>query len=157
MQKITPYLWFDGNAEAAIKFYTSVFKKSKITNLTRWSDAGPYPKGTVMSATFQIEGQEFFALNGGPQYKFTAAISFFVKCKTQKDVDYYWDRLAEGGSEQPCGWLKDRFGLSWQIIPDALGEYLQDKDPLRAGRVVQAMLKMKKIDVKALERAYAGK
>src|SRR5947199_1580981 len=130
MQKITPFLWFDGNAEEAMNFYTSIFKNSKIGRITRYGDAGPGPKGTVMSATFQLEGQEFMALNGGPQYKFTEAISLLVNCKTQQEVDTLWAKLSEGGEEGPCGWLKDKFGLSWQIIPTVLGELLNDPDPV---------------------------
>jgi len=154
MQKITPFLWFDNQAEEAIKFYTSIFKNSKIVSATRYGDAGPGPKGTVMSATFELEGQEFMALNGGPQYKFTEAISFFVNCKTQEEVDDLWKKLSEGGEEGPCGWLKDKFGLSWQIIPTVLGELLSDPDPVKSQRVMQAMLQMKKIDTAKLKQAY---
>lgn len=154
MQKITPFLWFDGNAEEAIKFYTSIFKNSKIGNVSRYGDAGPGPKGTVMSATFQLEGQEFFALNGGPQFKFTPAISFFVDCETQEEVDELWEKLSAGGEQQRCGWLKDKYGLSWQIIPSVLGRMLQDKDALKAQRVMKAMLEMDKIDIKRLRQAY---
>lgn len=154
MQKITPFLWFDGNAEEAIKFYTSIFKNSKIGNVSRYGDAGPGPKGTVMSATFQLEGQEFFALNGGPQFKFTPAISFFVDCETQEEVDELWEKLSAGGDKQRCGWLRDKYGLSWQIIPSVLGRMLQDKDPLKAQRVMKAMLEMDKIDIKRLRQAY---
>jgi predicted 3-demethylubiquinone-9 3-methyltransferase (glyoxalase superfamily) len=154
-QRITPSLWFDGNAEEAINHYTSIFKNSKIVNLNRYGDAGPGPSGSVMSATFELEGQQFMALNGGPQFAFTEAISFFVNCETQEDVDELWDKLCEGGQPSRCGWLKDKYGLSWQIIPRALGEMLSDRDPEKAGRVMQAMLQMQKIDVKTLERAYA--
>ena len=154
MQKITPFLWFDNQAEEAIKFYTSIFKNSKIVSMSRYGEAGPGPKGTVMSATFQLEGQEFMALNGGPQYKFTEAISFFVNCKTQEEVDDLWKKLTEGGEEGPCGWLKDKFGLSWQIIPTLLGELLSDPDPVKSQRVMEAMLQMKKIDTAKLKQAY---
>lgn len=155
MQKITPFLWFDDNAEEALNFYTSIFKNSKIVNQRRWGDGGPVPKGTLMTATFQLEGQEFMALNAGPMFKFTEAISFFVKCETQEEVDQFWTKLiAGGGQESRCGWLKDKYGLSWQIIPNALGELLGDKDPKKANNVMQAMLKMNKIDIKKLREAY---
>ena len=154
MQKITPFLWFDGKAEEAMNFYTSIFKNSKIGRITRYGDAGPGPKGTVMSATFQLDGQEFMALNGGPQFKFTEAISFFVNCETQEEVDELWEELSAGGQKSRCGWLKDKYGLSWQIIPSALGEMLGDKDPEKSRRVMKAMLQMDKIDIKGLEQAY---
>lgn len=154
MPKITPFLWFDDNAEEAINFYTSIFKNSKIGRVTRYGDAGPGPKGTVMSATFQLEGQEFMALNGGPHFKFTPAISLFVDCKTQEEVDDLWERLSAGGKTERCGWLTDRFGLSWQIIPAILGQLLQDKDPHKSKRVLQAMLQMNKIDIAGLKQAY---
>ena len=154
MQKITPFLWFDGNAEEAMNFYVSIFKNSKVVRVTRYGDAGPGPKGTVMSATFQLEGQEFYALNGGPQFTFTPAISLFVNCETQQEVDELWKKLSAGGREDPCGWLQDKYGLSWQIIPTALGTMLGDKDSQKATRVMQAMLKMKKIDIKGLQQAY---
>ena len=154
MPKITPFLWFDDNAEEAINFYTSIFKNSKIGRVTRYGDAGPGPKGTVMSAAFQLEGQEFMALNGGPHFKFTPAISLFVDCKTQEEVDDLWERLSAGGKTERCGWLTDRFGLSWQIIPAILGQLLQDKDPQKSKRVLQAMLQMKKIDIAGLKQAY---
>jgi len=154
MQKITPFLWFDGNAEEAMNFYTSIFKNSKIGRITRYGDAGPGPKGTVMSATFQLDGQEFMALNGGPQFKFTEAISFFVNCETQEEVDELWEKLSEGGQKSRCGWLKDKYGLSWQIIPSALGKMLGDKNPEKSQRVMKAMLQMDKIDIKGLEQAY---
>jgi len=154
MQKIAPFLWFNDNAEEAMNFYVSVFKNSKIVSTDRYGDAGPGPKGTLMAGTFQLEGQEFYALNGGPQFKFTEAISLFVNCETQQEVDELWAKLtADGGEESQCGWLKDKFGLSWQIIPTALGEMLGDKDPERSKRVMEAMLKMRKIDIKALEQA----
>jgi predicted 3-demethylubiquinone-9 3-methyltransferase (glyoxalase superfamily) len=154
MQKITPFLWFDGKAEEAMHFYTSIFKNSKIGNVSRYGDADPGPKGSVMSATFQLDGQEFYALNGGPHFTFTPAISFFVNCKTQEEVDELWNKLSEGGEKGRCGWLKDKFGLSWQIIPSALGELLHDKDPRKSGRVMQAMMKMDKIDIEGLQQAY---
>jgi len=154
MQKIRPFLWFDGKAEEAMNFYVSVFKNSKIVSVTRYGDAGPGPKGTVMSATFQIEGQEFLALNGGPHFTFSPAISFFVNCDTQREVDELWDKLSEGGEKQQCGWLKDKFGLTWQIIPTVLGKLLGDKDARKAKRVMEAMLQMHKIDIKRLQQAY---
>ena len=157
MQKIRPFLWFDDNAEDAVKFYTAVFKNSKIGDVRRYGDAGPGPKGSVMSATFQIEGQEFMALNGGPHFKFTPAISFFVNCETQAEVDELWEKLLAGGETMQCGWLKDKFGVCWQIIPKALGELLGDKDPQKSQRVMKAMMKMIKIDVVELRRAYEGK
>ncbi len=154
MQKITPFLWFDGNAEEAMNFYVSVFKNSKIVTVRRYGDAGPGPKGTVMTGTFQIEGQEFHALNGGPQFTFTSAISFFVNCETQQEVDDLWGKLSEEGETHQCGWLKDKYGLSWQIIPSILGKLLGDKDPVKSKNVMQAMLQMKKIDIKSLQQAY---
>jgi predicted 3-demethylubiquinone-9 3-methyltransferase (glyoxalase superfamily) len=147
MQKITPFLWFNGNAEEAMEFYVSIFKNSKVLSVMG-------PKGKAMSVTFQLEGQEFYALNGGPQFSFTPAISLFVSCETQAEVDELWGKLTAGGSEEPCGWLKDKFGLSWQIIPPILGRYLQDKDREKANRVMQAMLQMKKIDIARLKQAY---
>ncbi len=156
MQKITPFLWFDGHAEEAMNFYVSIFKNSKVLEVTRYGEAGPGPKGTVMSATFQLEGQNFYALNGGPQFSFTPAISFFVNCQSQQEVDELWEKLSEGGQKERCGWLKDKYGLSWQIIPSALGEMLGDKDPVKASRVMQAMLQMNKIDIKGLKQAYDG-
>jgi predicted 3-demethylubiquinone-9 3-methyltransferase (glyoxalase superfamily) len=157
MQKITPFLWFDGNAEEAANFYISIFKNSKMGKISRYGDAGPGPKGSVMSVTFQIEGQEFFALNGGPQFKFTPAISFFVNCESQKEVDDLWEKLSAGGRTDRCGWLQDKFGVSWQIIPTVLGQLLGDKDPQRAKRAMQAMLQMTKIDGKALQLAADAK
>jgi predicted 3-demethylubiquinone-9 3-methyltransferase (glyoxalase superfamily) len=154
MQKITPFLWFDDKAEEAMNFYVSVFKNSKVVNVSRYGDAGPGLKGTVMSATFQLEGQEFHALNGGPEFKFTPAISFFVNCETQQEVDELWEKLSHGGKEERCGWLKDKYGLSWQIIPSALGRMLQDKNPEKSKRVMQAMLQMRKIEVSGLQKAY---
>ena len=154
MQKITPFLWFDGKAEEAMNFYASIFKNSQIGSITRYGEEGPGPAGTVMTATFQLDGQEFIALNGGPQFKFTEAISFSVNCEMQEEVDELWEKLSQGGEQQQCGWLKDKFGLSWQINPTALGEMLGDKDPEKAGRVMKAMLQMKKIDIKILKQAY---
>ncbi len=156
MQKITPFLWFDGNAEEAANFYTSVFKNSKILNIARYGDAGPSPKGTVMTVTFQLEGQDFIALNGGPHYTFSPAISFFVNCETQAEVDELWNKLLAGGKDVQCGWLKDKFGVSWQIIPKALMELMGDKDPVKSQRVFKAMLQMTKIDIEGLKRAYRG-
>jgi len=154
MQKITPFLWFDGNAEEAVNFYVSIFKDAKILNLSRYGEAGPGPKGTVMSATFQLQGQEFIALNGGPQFKFTPAISFFVHCQTQEEVDELWEKLSAGGRKDRCGWLTDKYGLSWQIIPDVLGKMLNDPDREKSKRVMTAMLQMDKIEIKKLEQAY---
>lgn len=154
MPKITPFLWFDKNAEEAAQFYVSVFKNSRILDVSRYGDAGPGPKGQAMVVRFQIEGQEFLALNGGPQFKFTEAISFTIHCETQNEVDYYWDRLSAGGKEVQCGWLQDRFGLSWQVTPTVLPRLLQDPDPAKSQRVMKAMLGMGKIDIAGLERAY---
>jgi predicted 3-demethylubiquinone-9 3-methyltransferase (glyoxalase superfamily) len=154
MQKITPFLWFDSNAEEAMKFYVSIFKNSKIVSVARYGEAGPGPAGSVMTATFQLDGQEFMVLNGGPHFKFTEAISLFVNCETQEEVDELWEKLSAGGQESRCGWLKDKFGLSWQIIPKALGVMLQDKDPEKSKRVMKAMLQMAKIDIKGLKQAY---
>jgi predicted 3-demethylubiquinone-9 3-methyltransferase (glyoxalase superfamily) len=151
MQKITPFLWFDGQAEEAMHFYVSIFRNSKVGSVNR---AGP--NGPVITVSFQLEGQEFMALNGGPKYKFTEAISLFVSCETQLEVDELWGKLTAGGEEQPCGWLKDKYGLSWQIIPAALGRMLGDKDPAKAQRALQAMLQMKKIDIGRLEQAVRG-
>jgi len=157
MQKITPFLWFDNNAEEAVNFYTSIFENSKIVNLSRYGEAGPGPAGSVMAATFQLEGQEFTALNGGPEYKFTEAISFFVSCDTQQEIDDKWSKLSAGGEEGQCGWLKDKYGLSWQIVPPVLVEMLQDKDSEKSNRVMQAMLQMRKLDIKTLRQAYEEK
>jgi predicted 3-demethylubiquinone-9 3-methyltransferase (glyoxalase superfamily) len=154
MQKITPFLWFDSNAEEAINFYLSIFKNSKIVSMTRYGEAGPGPKGTVMAATFQLDGQEFFALNGGPQFKFSPAVSFFVKCETQQEIDELWDKLSAGGAKNRCGWLQDKYGLSWQIVPPVLGEMLSDRDPAKSQRVMKAMLQMDKIDIARLRQAY---
>jgi predicted 3-demethylubiquinone-9 3-methyltransferase (glyoxalase superfamily) len=154
MQKITPFLWFDGQAEEAAKFYTSVFTGSKIVRVARSVGGGPSPKGAVMSVTFRLAGQEFVALNGGPQFKFTPALSFYVDCKTQREVDELWEKLSAGGEKSQCGWLQDQFGLSWQIVPTVLGKLLQDKDAARAARVMQAMLKMTKLDIGLLQKAH---
>ena len=154
MQKIVPFLWFNDNAEEAAHFYVSVFKNSKVVSVTRYGAAGPGPKGAAMSVTFQLEGQPFYALNGGPQFSFTPAISLFVNCETQEEVDQLWNKLTAGGSEEPCGWLKDKFGLSWQIIPTALGKMLGDKNAQKAQSAMRAMLQMKKIDIKRLQEAY---
>ena len=154
MQKITPFLWFDGKAEEAMNFYVSIFKNSKIKNVTRCGDMGPGPKGSVMSATFELEGQDFYALNGGPHFSFTPAISFFVSCETQQEVDELWEKLSAGGKTERCGWLKDKYGLSWQIIPSVLGKFINDQDAQKAGRVVQAMLQMEKLDIARLQQAY---
>jgi len=154
-QKITTYLWFDNNAEEAMNFYTSIFKDSKILDVARYGEAGPGPKGTVMAGTFQLEGQRFMALNGGPRFKFTEAISLLVNCETQEEIDDLWRKLtADGGAPSQCGWLKDKFGLSWQIIPSALLKMLSDKDPAKSKRVMEAMLQMGKIDIKKLNEAY---
>jgi len=157
MRKITPFLWFDSQAEEAMKFYTSIFKNSKVGLVSRYGAAGPGPKGTVMSATFKLEGQEFMALNGGPLFKFSPAISLYVTCKTQKEVDQLWAKLSAGGKPERCGWLTDKFGLSWQIIPSVLGKLLHDKDPNKSQRVMKAMLQMGKLDIQGLKRAHSGK
>lgn len=154
MQKITPFLWFDNQAEEAANFYVSIFKNSKIGTVRRYEDAGPGPKASVMTVSFQLEGQEFVALNGGPHFKFTPAISLFVNCETQEEVDELWEKLLAGGRKDQCGWLQDKFGLSWQIIPRQLMEMLGDKDPGRSQRVMKAMLQMDKIDINRLQEAY---
>ena len=158
MQRISPFLWFDDKAEEAAVFYTSIFKNSKIKTIVRYGDSGAEvtgrPKGTVMTVAFQLDGQEFVALNGGPQYKFTEAVSFVVNCQTQEEVDEYWKKLSDGGRQVQCGWLKDKYGLSWQIVPTILSEMLNDPDPKKADRVMKAMLQMKKIDIKGLKQAY---
>jgi predicted 3-demethylubiquinone-9 3-methyltransferase (glyoxalase superfamily) len=160
MQKITPFLWFDDKAEEAAKFYVSLFKNSKIGGITRYDEAGSKaagrPKGTVMTVEFQLEGQEFTAINGGPHFKFTEAVSFVVNCETQEEVDKFWEKLSEGGQKSQCGWLKDKYGLSWQVVPTVLLEMLKDKDPAKSKRVMEAMLQMHKIDIQALKRAYEG-
>ena len=157
MQKITPFLWFDDKAEEAMNFYVSVFKNSKIVSVNRYGEAEPGQKGKVMTATFQLNGQEFMALNGGPEYRFTEAISFFVNCETQQEVDELWEKLSDGGEKGQCGWLKDKYGVSWQIVPTALGQMLGDRDPQRSQNVMQAMLQMTKIDIATLRRAYEQK
>jgi predicted 3-demethylubiquinone-9 3-methyltransferase (glyoxalase superfamily) len=155
-QKITPFLWFDNNAEEAANFYVSLFKNSRIGKVSRYGDAGPGPKGTVMVVDFQLNGQEFIALNGGPHFKFTEAVSFVINCDTQEEVDDFWERLSAGGQKSQCGWLKDKYGLSWQVVPRILGELMQDKDPEKSKRVMEAMLQMTKIDIAKLKQAYAG-
>jgi predicted 3-demethylubiquinone-9 3-methyltransferase (glyoxalase superfamily) len=162
MQKITPFLWFDNQAEEAAKFYTSVFKNSKVGRILRYDEAAAkaagQPVGSVLTIEFEIEGQKFTALNGGPVFKFNESISFVVNCNTQEEVDYYWEQLtADGGEESQCSWLKDKFGVSWQVTPTVLIEMLHDKDPKKSERVMNAMLQMQKIDIKTLEKAYAGK
>ena len=154
MPDITPCLWFDGKAEEAANLYVSLFKNSKITGVSRYGDAGPGPKGSAMTVNFQIEGQEFIALNGGPHYKFTPAISLFVNCETQEEVDALWDKLSSGGRKDRCGWLQDKYGLSWQIIPTALMRLMSDPDPQKSARVMQAMLQMDKIDIRKLQEAH---
>ncbi|MBZ5566326.1 MAG: VOC family protein [Acidobacteriia bacterium] len=154
MQKIAPFLWFDGKAEEAANVYTSIFKNSKIASISRCGEAGPGPKGTVLSVTFELDGQDFMALNGGPQFTFTPAISFFVNCATQQEVDELWEKLSAGGEKSRCGWLKDKYGVSWQIIPTALGKLMNDPDPKKANRVIRAMLAMDKIDIQHLQQAY---
>jgi len=161
VQKITPFLWFENEAEQAANFYVSVFGDSKLRGITRYdaeaARASGRPEGSVMTVAFELEGQEFTALNGGPHFKFTEAISFVVHCKTQEEVDHFWEKLSAGGQEVQCGWLKDRFGVSWQVVPTLLIEMLQDEEPQRAKRVMAAMLKMKKIDLEALKQAYEGR
>jgi predicted 3-demethylubiquinone-9 3-methyltransferase (glyoxalase superfamily) len=154
MQKITPFLWFDHSAEQAVNFYISLFKNSKILSISRYGKGAPGPEGTVMSVNFQLEGQDFIALNGGPVYSFTPAISFFVDCATQAEVDHLWEKLTQGGEEVQCGWLKDKYGLSWQIVPSGLNELLNGKDAEGSARAMQAMLQMKKIDLDKMRRAY---
>jgi predicted 3-demethylubiquinone-9 3-methyltransferase (glyoxalase superfamily) len=160
MQKITPCLWFDSNAEEAVNFYTAIFKNSKIGNISRYGEAGyeihRKPAGTVLTIEFELNGQAFTALNGGPMFKFNEAISFQVDCESQEEVDYYWEKLSEGGDKkaQQCGWLKDKYGLSWQIVPTVLGKMLQDKDAQKSARVMKALLQMKKLDIKTLKQAY---
>jgi predicted 3-demethylubiquinone-9 3-methyltransferase (glyoxalase superfamily) len=156
MQKITTFLTFNDQAEEAVNFYTSVFPDSRIVSTSRYGDAGPGPKGSMMTASFQLAGQEFIALNGGPSFSFAQGISLFVTCETQEEVDEYWDKLAEGGEHGPCGWLTDRFGVSWQVVPRVLGELLNDEDPEKAKRVMNAMLQMGKIEIEGLKRAYEG-
>ena len=161
MQKIIPCLWFDDNAEQAVKFYTSVFKNSKITGIARYGEAGAKaagrPKGSVLTITFCLDGQEFMALNGGPHFKFNEAVSFVVSCKTQAELDRYWQKLSAGGEEVQCGWLKDKFGVSWQVVPTVVAKMMQDKDAEKSNRVMQAILQMKKLDIQKLKAVYAGK
>jgi predicted 3-demethylubiquinone-9 3-methyltransferase (glyoxalase superfamily) len=154
MKKITPFLWFDDKAEEAMNFYVSIFKNSKVGSVTRYGEAGPGPKGSVMTASFTLDGQDFIALNGGPHFKFTEAISFSVDCKTQEEVDQFWEKLSAGGQKSRCGWLKDKYGLSWQIVPTVLSELLSDKDAKKSKKVMEAMLKMDKLDIKTLKQAY---
>lgn len=156
MKKITPFLWFDNNAEEAMHFYVSIFKNSEVLSVTRYGEAGPGPSGSVMTTTFQLDGLELIALNGGPHFKFTEAISLSVNCETQEEVDELWEKLSEGGEKGRCGWLKDKYGLSWQVNPMVLGEMLGDKDPEKAKRVMAAMLQMDKIDIDTLRKAYEG-
>jgi predicted 3-demethylubiquinone-9 3-methyltransferase (glyoxalase superfamily) len=154
MQKITPFLWFDDKAEEAVNFYTSIFKKSRIGKVSRYGDENPEMKGNVMVATFELDGQEFMALNGGPYFKFTEAVSFVVNCDTEEEVDLYWEKLSEGGEKGQCGWLKDKYGVSWQIVPVILGVLMSDKDPEKVKRVAEAMMKMTKLDIGELKKAY---
>jgi predicted 3-demethylubiquinone-9 3-methyltransferase (glyoxalase superfamily) len=154
MQQITPFLWFDNNAEEAVNFYVSIFKNSKILGAARYGEAGPGPQGSVMTMKFQLDGLEFVALNGGPHFTFTPAVSFVVNCETQSEVDHHWDNLLAGGKPNQCGWLTDKYGLSWQIVPSILPKLLQDKDRQKANRVMQAMMKMIKLDIAELNRAY---
>ena len=156
MQKISPFLWFDHQAEEAMHFYVSIFKNSKVLGLTRYGEAGPGPAGSVMIASFELEGQQFTALNGGPQFKFTEAISFVVDCRDQAEVDVLWDKLSAGGEAEQCGWLKDKFGLSWQIVPTVLIELINDPDPEKSTRVMRAMFEMTRIDIAKLQKAYQG-
>jgi predicted 3-demethylubiquinone-9 3-methyltransferase (glyoxalase superfamily) len=153
-QKITPFLWFDNQAEEAVRFYTSIFKNSKIGKVARYGEAGPGPKGSVMTISFELEGQEFTALNGGPHFKFTEAISLVVNCDTQKEIDYYWQKLSAGGKEVQCGWLKDKYGLSWQIVPTVLSELVADREPAKSDPVMKAMRQMVKLDIETLKKAY---
>jgi predicted 3-demethylubiquinone-9 3-methyltransferase (glyoxalase superfamily) len=154
MQKITPFLWFDNKAEEASNFYVSIFKNSKVVNVVRYGEAGPGPKGSVMIATFQLDGQDFTALNGGPEFTFSPAVSFVVDCTTQQEVDELWERLSEGGEKMQCGWLKDKYGLSWQIVPSILPELMQTKDEKKSQNVMKAVLQMTKLDVQRLRQAY---
>jgi predicted 3-demethylubiquinone-9 3-methyltransferase (glyoxalase superfamily) len=156
MQKITPFLWFDNQAEEAMKFYTSIFKNSKVGAISRYGEAGPGPAGSVLTASFELEGLQFTALNGGSLFKFTEAISLHIACESQEEVDYYWEKLSDGGQIQQCGWLKDKYGLSWQVVPTALHRLLSDPDRQKANRVMQAMLQMKKLDIAKLEQAGRG-
>jgi predicted 3-demethylubiquinone-9 3-methyltransferase (glyoxalase superfamily) len=158
MKRITPCLWFDGKAEEAARFYTSIIKKgSKIGAISRYGEGAPFPKGTALTVTFTLLGQEFLALNGGPEYKFTPALSLSIACDTQKEIDVLWDKLTEGGKPVQCGWLEDRYGLSWQVVPAGLGKRVADKDPAKVSRVMQALMGMVKLDLKALDKAYRGR
>jgi len=156
MQKITPFLWFDNNAEEAANFYVSIFKNSKVLNISRYGDAGPGPKGTVLTVAFELDGQKFIALNGGPQFKFTEAVSFVVNCETQEEIDYFWEKLSAGGEKSQCGWLKDKYGLSWQVVPTILGELMSSNEE-RSNRVMHEILKMQKLEIDPLKRAFEGK
>jgi predicted 3-demethylubiquinone-9 3-methyltransferase (glyoxalase superfamily) len=156
MHKITPFLWFDDQAEEAVHFYTAIFKDATIVSIAHYGEAGPGPQGSVMTITFQLHGQEFVALNGGPQFTFNEAISFVVNCETQDEIDMFWEKLSAGGQKYQCGWLKDQYGVSWQIVPTVLGEFLTDPDPERTQRVMKAMLQMTKLDIQTLKRAYGG-
>jgi predicted 3-demethylubiquinone-9 3-methyltransferase (glyoxalase superfamily) len=159
-QKITPHLWFEDNAEEAAKFYTSIFKNSRVIDIAHYEESAAEvsgrPKGTVMTVRFELEGQQFMALNGGPIFKFSPAISFLVSCETQQEIDNLWEKLSEGGEQEQCGWLKDKFGVSWQIVPNILGEMMQDKDAEKSEKVMKALIQMKKIDIQSLQKAYAG-
>ena len=161
MKKITPFLWFDHQAEEAVKFYTSIFKRSKIGKITRYgkegAEASGQPEGSVMTVAFKLNGQDFVALNGGPVFKFTSAVSFVVNCDTQKEVDFYWKKLSQGGQEVQCGWLTDKYGLSWQIVPTVLSKYLSSPDPAKSRRVMKALIQMKKLEIPVLKRAYEGR
>ena len=154
MQRISPFLWFDHQAEEAMRFYVSIFKNSKVLSIGHYGEAGPGPKGSVMVAKFELDGQAFMALNGGPQFKFTEAVSFVVNCKTQEEIDEYWEKLSAGGAKSQCGWLKDKYGLSWQIVPTILDEMMQDKDPETTNRLMKAIMTMRKIEIAELKRAY---
>jgi predicted 3-demethylubiquinone-9 3-methyltransferase (glyoxalase superfamily) len=156
MKKITPFLWFDDKAEEAANFYVSIFKNSKMGKVVRYGEGAPAPKGTVMTVTFELDGQEFYALNGGPHFKFTEAVSFFVNVETQQEVDELWEKLSAGGKKDRCGWLKDKYGLSWQIVPSILGKLMHGSDPEKSKRVMQAMMKMDKLDIQKLQEAYDG-
>jgi predicted 3-demethylubiquinone-9 3-methyltransferase (glyoxalase superfamily) len=154
VQRIVPFLWFNDRAEEAVSFYVSIFRNSRVVSVSRYGDAGPGRKGTVMVATFQLDGQDFHALNGGPRFTFSPAMSLLVNCETQEEVDDLWGKLSEGGETNQCGWLKDKFGLSWQIVPTVLGKWMQDQDPEKSQRVMKAMLQMEKLDIARLKQAY---
>ncbi|NLI39909.1 MAG: VOC family protein [Caldisericales bacterium] len=157
MPKITPYLWFENKAEEAVNFYVSIFRNSKILDITKFNGNDVGQDGAIVSITFQLEGQQFYALDGGPQFTFSPAVSFFISCETQQEIDHYWEKLSCGGEKQMCGWLKDKYGLSWQVVPAILGEMMQDSDAERLGRVTKAMLQMQKLDISLLKKAYEGK